>query len=1005
MTRTQTSVVLRHLRHLMAVPSGPGLTDHQLLERFTSRREEAAFAALVRRHGPLVLSVCRRVLHDWHDTEEAFQATFLVLARKGGTIAKQGSVGGWLYQVAYHLAVRARKAARLLHEKQAAEARATDPLEKVSGRVLLAALDEELQRLPERFRAPLVLCYLEGKTRDEAARELGYSLGTLKRRLEEGRERLREQLRRGGLSLPAALLALGTAGSTVPAALASSAARAALLATTGGTAAIPARVTALVSGLLPAVSGRLKAVGAVLVVLAVAVGAGLFSYRTPAAGRGATAAAKEPKRAPAAKESGGKEAAGEKKESAITGRILGADGKPLPGARVTAYAILDLGNLSVEYSEQALGETKTDDAGRFRLELPKDSAGRLAVIHLLAGAKGHGPAWSRLSPAGGLDAELSLPKEETVTGRLIDLQGLPVAKAKLRPIRVLNESAGPPPKGGEKGTPEALLAESQRRQRAFEFHAGSCLKDRTLWPTPVTTDADGKFHLTGFGRGQEVDLVVEDDRFARQEIVVRTDGKDKPADAAIPLIPPQKVTGRVVASDTGKPVADASLLVLSFHDNVGHCVEGRTDADGRYAVNAFPGEQVTVEVYPRRGEPYLGAFKSVAWPKGTVKQEIDVTLPRGVLVRGKVVEAGGKPLRSAGVAFLPQRENNPRRPRAILTGEYHKVFTGADGGFQFVVPPGLGRLVAYAPTDDYAYTTVSEEELVSGKPGGAARYFHAVLPLDLKEKDGPKDITVELRRAVTVKVRVVGPDGKPVKHGVVFFPGELAPGGPEGMMPLVGLIGVPFGTHFTALPVRDGAFELPRCDPDKTYRVFVLDGRPYAGGEETFVLPRRLGAEETLDGLSLINRLLGGKDRLGAVAEVSAKKAVGKPVEVKLAPCGTAEVRCVGPDGKPVAGKLWLELIVKPGPSLAKSRGVAKLAAEAALLAVPDSLRGEKSPLAPDDKGLITIPALIPGATYRLKVLTGPPPELNEIAYEKDFTAESGKVVKLPDVVFEKPSK
>src|SRR5262249_31655390 len=165
----------------------------QLLERFALQREDAAFTALVRRHGPLVLGVCRRILHNWHDAEDAFQATFLVLARKAGSITKQESVASWLYQVAYRTAVRARArtARRQEREQRAGTPEADGTLAEVTGRELVAVLDEELYQLPQRYRAPLVLCYLQGRTRDQAARQLGWSLRALKHLLERARQRLR----------------------------------------------------------------------------------------------------------------------------------------------------------------------------------------------------------------------------------------------------------------------------------------------------------------------------------------------------------------------------------------------------------------------------------------------------------------------------------------------------------------------------------------------------------------------------------------------------------------------------------------------------------------------------------------------------------------------------------------------------------------------------------------------------------------------------------------------
>src|SRR5262249_4950070 len=215
------------IRGLVATEATGRLTDAQLLERFTAGRSEAAFTELVRRHGPLVLGVCRRVLRHEQDAEDAFQATFLVLARKGGTVARRGAVSGWLYQVAFHAAlrVRTRAATRQRCERQVELPPAPDPLAEVTGRELLAVLDEELQRLPEVQRTPLVLCCLEGKTCDEAARQAGLPTRTFKRRLQQARELLRDRLARRGLTLPAALLATGLCQAALPTTLTQAAVR------------------------------------------------------------------------------------------------------------------------------------------------------------------------------------------------------------------------------------------------------------------------------------------------------------------------------------------------------------------------------------------------------------------------------------------------------------------------------------------------------------------------------------------------------------------------------------------------------------------------------------------------------------------------------------------------------------------------------------------------------------------------------------------------------------
>jgi RNA polymerase sigma factor (sigma-70 family) len=830
MTTTHAGALLRHLRTFVATENGGGPTDRQLLERFAARREEAAFEALVRRHAPLVLAVCRRVLRHEHDAEDAFQATFLVLARKAREVGRQGSVAGWLHRVAYHAAVRARArtAARRERERQAPPRQPADLLAEVSGRELLEVLDEELQHVSDGCRAPLVLCYLQGRTCDDAARQLGWSVRTLKRRLEQGRNCLRARLARRGLALPAALLALGLtrgAEAGVPTKLTALTVRAAIDAAGTGTITTPAG--ALAEAVLRGMSvTRLKVLGAALLLGALVFGTGVAAHRAqaqrpdaaaPAAAAADPAAPTQPA-APPAKD--GEDA----KKPAVGGRVRDADGKPVAGAVVVAYAGLEFGDLSVQYQAKALGEVKTDAEGHFRLPLALAAGEHVRQVELLAGAKGYGPGWSRV-PLAAADVQLRLPPEEPVVGRLIDLQGQPVGKAKLRPRRVLVAApAGgpkpPAPEGNDATARELRHALAlERRSHSFEFRKDSPIKGCSLWPQPVTTDAEGHFRVDGFGRGQEVDLVVEDDRFAVQEVGVAAGAKER----SFGLVPPQRVSGRVVAADTDKPLAGASVLVTAFRDRLGYGVDAVTDADGRYSANAYPGESYLVTAYPPKGEPYLTVFRQGDWPKGAVKREVDLKLPRGAIVRGKVVEAGsGKPIVSAAVAFLPQRENNPDLPRGIETGPDHRAWTGADGTFRIVFPPGRGHLIVTGPSADYTYQTVSEGELQAGKPGGPGRYFHAARPLELRVKDDPKEVKVELRRAVTIKARLAGPDGKPVKGAVVFVPHELLP--PRSDI-LVAAFGIPPGAKVTAIAVQDGSFELPNCDPDKKYRVCVLSGR------------------------------------------------------------------------------------------------------------------------------------------------------------------------------------
>ncbi len=228
------------LRPAHAVAAGPaaGRSTADLLDCFARRGDGATFAALLQRHGPLVWGVCRRRLRDRHLAEDAFQATFLILARRAATIRRPESLGCWLYNVARSVMARMRAPATL--PQPDLEAAAPSQLDTLTVRECLAVLDEELGRLPERLRAPLVPCYLDGRTRDEAAAALGWSLGTFKRRLEQGRAALRSRLERRGVGLPAVLLPSVLAecgpGGAVPAGFTAATVRAAAAYTSGALA-------------------------------------------------------------------------------------------------------------------------------------------------------------------------------------------------------------------------------------------------------------------------------------------------------------------------------------------------------------------------------------------------------------------------------------------------------------------------------------------------------------------------------------------------------------------------------------------------------------------------------------------------------------------------------------------------------------------------------------------------------------------------------------------------
>jgi RNA polymerase sigma factor (sigma-70 family) len=231
---TRLTGLFRRLHSGMA-PAAVGQADREALRAFITHRDESAFALLVQRHGPMVLRVCQRVLHHTQDAEDAFQATFLVLARKAAAIGKTEALASWLHGVAFRIAMRARRDAgrRRMRERQAATPVGSDPAEALAWRDVQILLNAEIGRLPERYRSAFVLCYLEGRTRTEAAADLGVEENTLSSRLARARERLRRRLARRGVDLAAVLAAVAlvteAGGSAIPIGLVSSTSRAALL--------------------------------------------------------------------------------------------------------------------------------------------------------------------------------------------------------------------------------------------------------------------------------------------------------------------------------------------------------------------------------------------------------------------------------------------------------------------------------------------------------------------------------------------------------------------------------------------------------------------------------------------------------------------------------------------------------------------------------------------------------------------------------------------------------
>jgi RNA polymerase sigma factor (sigma-70 family) len=300
MAQTQDVNLLQHLRKLVMAQCPSQQTDRQLLQQFIADADEPAFAGLVQRHGAMVLGVCRSVLRHQQDAEDALQATFLVLARKASSIRKQQSVGSWLHGVAYRLALKAKAQVgkRRAQETPAPEPVTASTVDDLSVRELQAILHEELQRLPEKYRTPLLLCYWEGKTRDEAAEQLGWAKGTFKEKLERARNLLRSRLTRRGLvpsaALFTALLAQNAVQAVISSSLIEATTRAALAFAAGKTASVglSATVTALAAGAIRTMQITQWATMALIVIFLGTLGSGIGFLATRQADAQSQAVAK-----------------------------------------------------------------------------------------------------------------------------------------------------------------------------------------------------------------------------------------------------------------------------------------------------------------------------------------------------------------------------------------------------------------------------------------------------------------------------------------------------------------------------------------------------------------------------------------------------------------------------------------------------------------------------------------------------------------------------------------
>jgi hypothetical protein len=630
----------------------------------------------------------------------------------------------------------------------------------------------------------------------------------------------------------------------------------------------------------------------------------------------------------------------------VGGRVLGPQGKPVPGASVMVYGASRQGGdilRASSTSPAALGQAICDVSGRFRLEMPRISSATHHTVAAAALAPGYGVGWVDLDVDADLPAaEITLRPEQVIEGRLFDISGQ-LAQG----VRVSVAGMGHSARGPE-SLPDGLEGGPQ-------FWGGNGANAPPAWPKPAITAADGRFTIRGIGRGLRVLLLALSPRFAQQRITVDMDAAAETMSITGVMEPAKVIIGRVTLADTGKPVPHAAISIRAYRGGPAYPSDYETDAEGNFRANPLSTDKYAVSVQAPPGQPYLSAASGIFdWIKGTFERRIDFVLHRGVVLRGKVVESGsGRPVEGAALGYVIRDSE-----RGVPMTRAH---TGPDGTYQFAVLPKAGMLAIMGPSNDYIFQEMADKMLREGRPGGQRQYAHAFVSCDLKPGTESREINVVLHRGATVKARVTTPDGQPVVRAWIFSRLLLRP------QPWPTLR---YSGEFRG-DVRNGHSELHGLPPEAEVPVYFLDS----------------------------------KNQLGATTTFSVKAATEGPIPVPLVPCGLATARLVDRKGIPIAAyrdSYLISMIVTPGRDV-----LSKGAAEQDLPSSDGDYLSRIDPdhynnLISDAQGRVTFPDLIPGATYRINDMT----TVDEPGGRKTrsvFIARTGESIELGDIVIEKP--
>jgi RNA polymerase sigma factor (sigma-70 family) len=677
------STIARLNRLLSEHPDRSHETDGELMARFVRSRDPDAFAAIVARHRRFVHSACRQVLTDPADIDDVCQATFLVLLNRANSVVWHDSLGSWLYAVAHRLSVNARRRRhiRTARESHAAAGRNEPaPPADVSWTEAVGILHDELNRLPDRYRLPLLLCSLEGATRDEAAAQLHCTPGAIKGRLERGRDLLAKRLRRRGIALSAALFGSMMARGPVAA----------------DDSFLPEKYAKMPSPAVRqlAASYDRPGIAKFAIGFALLLCAGVLLSPSANGGR-PTATAPVDHKSPSPKPDG----------RTISGTVTDPQGKPVANAEL----------LHIQPDGQSRSAGRTMGDGTYRIVVPANGAASyLTVRHA-----GYGSQVAELTPKQMGDVNLRLVEDEPVRGRLIDPEGRPVAGARV----VLRSLSGYP----KESLADLLKSfeEQRREQRMFpglwrmqfdlppDWH-----RESFALPYAATTDADGRFALAGAGRERLATLSVRGTGIADQQIHVvtragldvapynrRTEERRRQTGIETGYFPRIFATGdtvivekakpiRGVAVDagTGKPITGLAVRVRVETPERVRDISTTTDERGEFrltGVRKWKRYDISVARDDRRG--FLGRTVSVEDTAGYEPVDVRIGIASGIILTGRITDAQtGLPLHGfVSVGTLHDNEFVRNRPE-MGSPDCYLTFaeTDRDGRYRTVVPPG-----------------------------------------------------------------------------------------------------------------------------------------------------------------------------------------------------------------------------------------------------------------------------------------------------------------------------